>query len=181
MTDDWDRISLPTLITARQMIALILGLEFIIQVIFLVLAHVSNMDTFSIDWWILQFNGLVVATNIGAVVLAILAQKTANDIGATQSRVLTPDFYRTVAALTDLKISFDTAAESEGRDPREDLRETGPALYHYLRAWIVSRQVDLIPPPGLEDLQVPPAPEEPEGGWSEQDLFSETTSSRNTE
>ena len=88
--DDWDRISLPTLVTAKQMVYLILGLEIIIQLIFLALASLSNMDTFSIDWWILQFNGLVVATNIGAVVLAILAQKTANDIGATQARFSPP-------------------------------------------------------------------------------------------
>ena len=67
--DDWDRISLPTLITARQMVTLILGLEVIIQIIFLALAYISNMEAFSIEWWILQFNGLVVATNIGAVVL----------------------------------------------------------------------------------------------------------------
>ncbi len=173
MTDDWDRISMPTLITARQMIYLILGLEIVIQIVFLLLAHVSGMETFSIDWWILQFNGLVVATNIGAVMLAILAQKTANDIGATQARVLTPDFYRTVSAMTDLKTSFDDTAESEGRDPSEDLREMGPILYHYLRAWMISRSVDLVPPPELEQLGVAPAPEEPRGGWSDDDLFKD--------
>jgi len=171
--DDWDRISLPTLVTAKQMVYLILGLEIIIQLIFLALASLSNMDTFSIDWWILQFNGLVVATNIGAVVLAILAQKTANDIGATQARVLTPDFYRTVAALTDVKMSFDRAAEAEGRDSQDDLVELGPVLYDYLRAWSLSRSIEPIRAPDPSDLGVPEAPPAPEGGWTEDDLFGD--------
>lgn len=171
--DDWDRISLPTLITARQMISLILGLEVIIQIIFLALAYISNMEAFSIEWWILQFNGLVVATNIGAVVLAILAQKTANDIGATQARVLTPDFYRTVSALTDVKMSFDQAAAEEGRDSQEDLHQVGPVLYHYLRALTVSRAMDPVKAPQPSDLGVPKAPPAPDGGWTEDDLFDD--------
>ncbi|MDA8580411.1 hypothetical protein N9L01_00420 [bacterium] len=175
MTDDWEKISLPTLITAKQMIYLILGLEVIIQIIFISLAYLSNMDTFSIDWWILQFNGLVVATNIGAVVLAILAQKTANEIGATQARVLTPDFYRTVAALTDVKVSFDNAAAAEGRDPKDDLIELGPVLYDYLRAFSLQRSIEPIQAPDPSDLGVPQAPPEPEGGWTEDDLFGDAS------
>ena len=172
MNDDWDRISLPTLVTAKQMVYLILALEIVIQIIFLALAHVSDMDAFSIDWWILQFNGLVVATNIGAVVLAILAQKTANDIGAVQSRVLTGDFYRTIQTVTDLKIAVETEAATEGRTLDDEINQIAPHLYSMLRAYVVSRELDPLPAPGPRDLGVAEAPDEPEGGWTEDQLFS---------
>jgi NADH:ubiquinone oxidoreductase subunit K len=171
MNDDWDRISLPTLVTAKQMVYLILALEVVIQIIFLALAHVSDMEAFSIDWWILQFNGLVVATNIGAVVLAILAQKTANDIGAVQSRVLTGDFYRTIQTVTDLKVAVETEATSEGRSLDEEIGDLAPHLYSMLRAYLVSRQLEPLPAPDTADLGVAPAPEEPPGGWSDEHLF----------
>jgi NADH:ubiquinone oxidoreductase subunit K len=171
MNDDWDRISLPTLVTAKQMVYLILALEVVIQIIFLALAHVSDMEAFSIDWWILQFNGLVVATNIGAVVLAILAQKTANDIGAVQSRVLTGDFYRTIQTVTDLKVAVETEAASEGRSLDEEIGDLAPHLYSMLRAYLVSRQLEPLPAPDTADLGVAPAPEEPPGGWSDEHLF----------
>jgi NADH:ubiquinone oxidoreductase subunit K len=171
MNDDWDRISLPTLVTAKQMVYLILALEVVIQIIFLALAHVSDMEAFSIDWWILQFNGLVVATNIGAVVLAILAQKTANDIGAVQSRVLTGDFYRTIQTVTDLKVAVETEATSEGRSLDEEIGDLAPHLYSMLRAYLVSRQLEPLPAPDTADLGVAPTPEEPPGGWSDEHLF----------
>lgn len=171
MNDDWDRISLPTLVTAKQMVYLILALEVVIQIIFLALAHVSDMEAFSIDWWILQFNGLVVATNIGAVVLAILAQKTANDIGAVQSRVLTGDFYRTIQTVTDLKVAVETEAASEGRSLDEEIGDLAPHLYSMLRAYLVSRQLEPLPAPDTADLGVAPTPEEPPGGWSDEHLF----------
>jgi len=170
--DDWDRLSLPTLVTARQMVMLILALEVVIQIIFLALARISDMDTFSIDWWILQFNGLVVATNIGAVVLAILAQKTANDIGAVQSRVLTGDFYRTVQTITDLKVAVEEEAASEGRTLDDEIDDLAPHLYSVLRAYLVSRELEPLPGPDPGDLGVAPAPAAPEGGWSDDDLFS---------
>lgn len=168
---DWDRISMPTLITAKQMVYLILALEVVIQIIFLALAHVSDMDTFSIEWWILQFNGLVVATNIGAVVLAILAQKTANDIGAVQSRVLTGDFYRTVQTITDLKVAVEKEATKDGRSLQDEIDEMAPHLYSMIRAYSISRSLEPLPAPEPASLGVAPAPDEPEGGWDESDLF----------
>lgn len=170
--DDWDRISLPTLVTAKQMVYLILALEVVIQIIFLALASLSNMETFSIDWWILQFNGLVVATNIGAVVLAILAQKTANDIGAVQSRVLTGDFYRTVQSITDLKVAVEGEAASEGRSLDDEIDEMAPHIYSMIRAYTISRNLDPLPAPDPASMGVAPPPEEPEGGWKDDDLFA---------
>lgn len=171
-SDDWDRISLPTLVTAKQMVYLILGLEIIIQMIFLALANLSNMQTFSIDWWILQFNGLVVATNIGAVVLAILAQKTANDIGAVQSRVLTGDFYRTVQTITDLKVAVEREAASEERSLQDEIDDMAPHIYSMIRAYTISRNLDPLPAPDPASMGVAPPPDEPEGGWTDNDLFA---------
>lgn len=171
-SDDWDRISLPTLVTAKQMVYLILGLEVVIQMIFLALANLSNMQTFSIDWWILQFNGLVVATNIGAVVLAILAQKTANDIGAVQSRVLTGDFYRTVQTITDLKVAVEREAASEERSLQDEIDDMAPHIYSMIRAYTISRNLDPLPAPDPASMGVAPPPDEPEGGWTDGDLFA---------
>ena len=169
---DWDKIAMPELLSARQMIYLILGLEIIIQSLFLLLAKHSNVEILSISWWVLQFNGLVVATNIGAVILAILAQKTANDIGKVQSRVLTPDFYRTIMAFTNLKVAIEQEAAKDERSLDQEMQHLAPHMYSALRSYLISRSLEPLPAPDLEDLGVEPPPAAPQGGWTEDDLFS---------
>jgi len=169
--EDWDKISMPALLSAKHMIYLILTLEIIIQSLFLILAEYSDMTALSIQWWILQFNGLVVATNIGAVILAIMAQKTANDIGKVQSRVLTPDFYRTVMAFTKLKVAVEGEAAKDERSLDEEMQHLAPHMYSALRSYLISRSMMPLPAPGLEDLGVEPAPAQPDGGWTEDDLL----------
>jgi len=170
--DDWDKIAMPALLSAKQMIYLILSLEVIIQSLFLLLAEHSDVEVLSIGWWILQFNGLVVATNIGAVILAIMAQKTANDIGKVQSRVLTPDFYRTVMAFTKLKVAVEQEAAKDERSLDQEMQHLAPHMYSALRSYLLSRHLEPLPAPRLEDLGVEPPPATPEGGWTEDDLFS---------
>jgi hypothetical protein len=170
--EDWDKIAMPELLSAKQMIYLILTLEIIIQSLFLLLAEHSDVKPLSIAWWILQFNGLVVATNIGAVILAIMAQKTANDIGKVQSRVLTPDFYRTVMAFTNLKVAVEQEAAKDERSLDEEMQDLAPHMYSALRSYLISRHMKPLPAPALEDLGVEPPPAAPEGGWTEDDLFS---------
>ncbi len=170
--EDWNKIAMPELLSAKQMVYLIFILEAIIQTLFVFLARHSNMTTLSIEWWVLQFNGLVVATNIGAVILAILAQKTANDIGKVQSRVLTPDFYRTIMAFTNLKVAVETEAAHDDRSLDEEMQHLAPHLYSNLRSYLISRSLEPLPAPDLEDLGVEPPPSAPKGGWTEDDLFS---------
>jgi hypothetical protein len=170
--EDWSKIAMPQLLSAKHMVYLILTLEVIIQSLFLLLAEYSDVEVMSIAWWILQFNGLVVATNIGAVILAILAQKTANDIGKVQSRVLTPDFYRTVMAFTNLKVAVENEAGKDERSLDEEMQDLAPHMYSALRSYLISSSMAPLPAPGLEDLGVEPAPAEPDGGWTDEDLFS---------
>lgn len=170
---DVERLSALNLITWRQMVGLILSLEVMIQSMFIWMAHHNGLANLSLEWWILQFNGLVVATNIGAVVLAILAQKTANDIGAVQSRVFTPDFYHTVAAATTFRQLMLEEAEKEGRSLDEELSLIAPKAYALARARLLLIEGSSEDPPDPAEMGVSPAPPTPHGGWDEAELFRE--------
>ena len=55
----------------------------------------------------------IIATNLGAVVLAILAQKSADDIRAMYKVAFNADFYHTLHILTSMKIAIEREAERE--------------------------------------------------------------------
>ena len=70
---DWERFSAPTIISARTLILIVLGIEIVLQSVALAISPT--------EWWIWQLLGFITATNLGAVVLAVLAQRSANNIG----------------------------------------------------------------------------------------------------
>ena len=57
----------------------------------------------------------IVVTNLGAVILAIMAQKTANDIGRMYREVFTADFYMTVESMTTFRSFLIEEARNDGK------------------------------------------------------------------
>ena len=74
---DWERLADPQMISARYMVMLAVFIEIIVQTFALIVQPTA--------WWTWQLLGFITATNLAAVILAIMAQKTANDIGASTS------------------------------------------------------------------------------------------------
>ena len=123
---DWERFADPTIISARTLISIILIIEVIIQSLSLMIAPT--------DWWTWQLLGFIAATNLGAVVLAVLAQQSANDIGKAYKTVFTPSFYKTVFLISQFQEFFESEATKEGRNIDEEIREVAPKLWGLMRA-----------------------------------------------
>ncbi len=106
----WEKLSEMKFITVRHMITIMLILETLIQIPFIWLAPTLGLETFTSAWWLLQFAGVVMATNIGAVVLAIIAQDSANKIGTSQSEAFTVDFMEGIETLTQIMATLEETA-----------------------------------------------------------------------
>ena len=85
---DWERFSDPTIISARTLILIVGSIALVLQSVALMIQPT--------EWWTWQLLSFITATNLGAVVLAVLAQNSANDIGKAYKTVFTPSFYKTV-------------------------------------------------------------------------------------
>ena len=123
---DWERFSDPTIISARTLILIVLGIEIVLQSVALAISPT--------EWWIWQLLGFITATNLGAVVLAVLAQRSANNIGKAYKNVFTPSFYKTVNMFSKVQEYFELEAQKEGRDLDEEIKEVAPKLWGVIRA-----------------------------------------------
>lgn len=137
---DWDRLANPQIISAKQMVGLIVLIEIIIQSFALMIAPTA--------WWTWQLLGFITATNLGAVMLAIIAQNTANDIGKTYKRAFTPAFYKTISLFSKFHGYFEEEAEKEGRDFDDEMNDLAPKLWGVIRA-----KIDVDAESEIEPLQ----------------------------
>ena len=144
---DWDRLADPRIITVRQMVGLIAIIEIIIQTFALIIAPTA--------WWTWQLLGFITATNLGAVMLAIIAQKTANDIGDTYKKAFTPSFYRTIALFAKFEHYFEEEAKAQDREINEEVDDMAPKLYGLLRKYLDTKALDAqISPPEVDVLPI---------------------------
>ena len=142
---EWERLATPSFITARQMIFVCIVLEIIVGIMFIAIAQQFGVAMGDFLWWVLQFFGLVVATNLGAVILAILAQKTANDIGDMYRRVFTADFYLTLNSMTTFRTFLMDEAENDGLIFDEELQDIAVKVYRVARAQLDVRAAEVKP------------------------------------
>jgi len=134
-------------ITAKGMIIIALTVEIIVQT-FALIVHPT-------DWWTWQLLGFITATNLGALILGIVAQRSAEQLSKTYKQVFTPDFYFTVKTLTDFRKIMQAEAKKEGRNMTEEWAELAPKIYGVARKWLDVRYAqDLKIPPDLKDLGI---------------------------
>ena len=86
------------------------------------------------EWWTWQLLSFITATNLGAVVLAVLAQRSANDIGNAYKTVFTPSFYKTVNLFSKFQEYFEAEAEKEGRNFDDEIKDIAPKMWSLIRA-----------------------------------------------
>jgi len=134
-------------ITAKGMIMIALTVEVIVQTFALIIQPT--------DWWIWQLLGFITATNLGALILGIVAQRSAERISETYRTIFTPDFYFTVKAITDFRKIIEDEAEKDGKNMTEEFGDLAPKLYGVARKWLDVRYAqDFQIPPDLEDLGI---------------------------
>ena len=90
MEDDMQDIVVNDFITAKQMVLICLTVWAAIQAIALVMVPT--------EWRNWQLLGFIASTNLAAVILAILAQRSADSIGKTSSAGCSPTFWPAVSA-----------------------------------------------------------------------------------
>lgn len=144
---DWERLANPQIISAKQMVGLIFLIEIIIQSFALIIQPTA--------WWTWQLLGFITATNLGAVMLAIIAQKTANDIGDTYKLAFTPAFYRTIALFAKFEQYFDEEAKAQDREINDEVDDMAPKLYGLLRKYLDTKALEAqISPPEVDVLPI---------------------------
>jgi hypothetical protein len=142
-------------VTARQMILIMIILECFVQIPFIWIGNQLELSAFSGLWWMLQFFGLVMATNIGAVVLAIIAQDSANKIGASQSEAFSIDFMDGIDRLTRVLSVLSATAESNGESLDDQIDELVPQFYELGLAYLKTHRTPIVQPPNIK--VAPPA------------------------
>ena len=131
---DWEKVAKPSFMTVKQMITICLILEVIVSTMFIGVAQRFGIDSGEFLWWALQFFGLVVSTNVGAVILAIMAQKSASDVSKAYEKAFTPDFYRTLHAMSKFRMFVESEAKKDGNDLDGELNDVAIKLYRVMRA-----------------------------------------------
>ena len=128
---DFESMTKLEFVSARQMIAICLSIEIVVQIFALMVQPTA--------WWTWQLLGFIAATNLGAVVLAIFAQRSADKIGAVYRRVFTSDFYETVTAMSDIRKSMVLEAEKDNSDFDPDT--IAPEVYQAVRDYFETKQL----------------------------------------
>ncbi len=147
MSDKFNELGTDVLST-RVMIGVLVMVEIIIQTFSLMVKPT--------DWWTWQLLGFITATNLGAVLLAIQAQRQTDRISATYRAVFTPEFYRTMNTISSLDGMIRAEAAKDGRSMDEEIEDLAPKLYGFARKWVDVKAIEEgISPP---EVAIAPAP-----------------------
>tara|TARA_R110000824_G_scaffold136669_2_gene300340 strand:+ start:1361 stop:1852 length:492 start_codon:yes stop_codon:yes gene_type:complete len=160
MTDnDFESMIDLEFVSAKQMVIICLSIEIVVQIFALAVQPTA--------WWTWQLLGFIAATNLGAVVLAIFAQRSADKIGAVYRRVFTSDFYETVAAMSDIRRTMVEQAENDDTD--FDTDDIAPEIYQTVRDYFKTKQLHENTP--TPDIDVPYVSPEEVSFINEEELF----------
>ena len=150
---DWEDFSKNDFISAKTMVLLSLGLAMITQT----MAQIVNPSA----WLNYQMLAFILSTNLAAVILAIVAQRSAEKISEMQRKAFTPEFYRGTAILASFFSKLEQISEEKGSSIDEKLDDLAPRVHDFL----LSNDPLSVPP----EIDLEPVPE-----WSdENELFRE--------
>lgn len=159
--DDFLELAERDFITTPQMVLILIMIEIVVQGI----ALLVNPTV----WWTWQLLGFIAATNLGAVILAVFAQRAADRIGEIYRRVFTPDFYGTVQMVSDFRTVVLAEAEKEGNTLDEEISEMGSEIYAVVKAYLETRKMHEETP--TPELTVPYISKEESSYLHDDELF----------
>lgn len=151
----WDQIAgdESDFISARVMVVIIFSLAFAAQTLAQFISPTA--------WLNYQMLAFIMSTNLGAVILAILAQRSAERISEQYRRAFTPEFYRGTALLASFFTKLEDVSEEQGSSIEDKLDDLAPRVHDFL----LSNDPLSTPP----DIELAPVPD-----WeSEDELFQE--------
>ena len=102
--DEWDEIDKTEFVSVKGMLIIVVLLSIVVQ---------SVAQLFNPSFWInYQLLAFILATNVGAVILAMMAQSSADKISRMYRRAFTPEFYQGLGAITKVFNSLEAQAEA---------------------------------------------------------------------
>jgi|TARA_B100001996_G_scaffold344444_1_gene300220 hypothetical protein len=152
--NDWEDFSnMNDFISAKAMIFLSITLALFTQT----LAQIVTPSA----WLNYQMLAFIMSTNLAAVILAIVAQRSAERISEMQRRAFTPEFYRGTAILASFFSKLEKVSEEKGSSIEDKLDDLAPRVHDFL----LSNDPLSVPP----EIDLDPVPE-----WdSEDELFND--------
>ena len=115
-------------VSAKGMIYYIVLIGVIVQSISLIIPPTN--------WLIWNALAFIVATNLGAVILAIKAQISAERISLQTSQAFNADFYHTLHLMTAFKKRFEKETLKDGNDLVDEVDMLGEDLYHVVKGYV---------------------------------------------
>ena len=88
------------------------------------------------EWLIWNALTFIVATNLGAVLLAIQAQNSADSIRDMYKSAFDADFYQSLFLFSQLKSSIAKNAEKKGVSIRDEIDSLGVNLYEFIEGYL---------------------------------------------
>lgn len=133
----WDDFAKDTkdFISAKQIALYIFVIATIVQIIGYFITP-SN-------WLIWNALTFIVATNLGAVLLAIYAQRSADIIRESYASAFNGDFYHTLFLISNLKRSIGDAAERDDSSMEEEVDNLGQDLYGVFKGYLHTFNSDM--------------------------------------
>ncbi len=115
-------------VSAKSMIYYIASLTVIVQL----LAQFLEPS----NWLNYQLLAFIMATNLGAVLLAVKAQKSAEDISSKYSRAFNADFYHTMFLFTQIKKKIETESKKDDTSLSQEIDSLGEDVYGLFRGYL---------------------------------------------
>ena len=115
-------------ITAKQIAIVILLIALTVQAIGLMISPS--------EWLIWNALTFIVATNLGAVLLAIQAQNSADNIRDMYKSAFDADFYQSLFLFSQLKSSIAQNAQNKGVSIRDEIDSLGVNLYEFIEGYL---------------------------------------------
>ena len=135
-----------TFITAKQITLYIFIIAISVQ-------FIAQFITPS-SWLNYQILAFIMATNLGAVLLAIHAQKSADDIKEMYGAAFNGDFYHTLFLLSNFKNKVAEQGEREGKNLEEEMDELGVDSYGVIKGYLQAFNKDMIVDTPEEEIRV---------------------------
>ncbi len=88
------------------------------------------------EWLIWNALTFIVATNLGAVLLAIQAQNSADNIRDMYKSAFDADFYQSLFLFSQLKSSIAQNAQNKGVSIRDEIDSLGVNLYEFIEGYL---------------------------------------------
>lgn len=140
--NEWEVMEETEFISVRLMLLVVVVLSIVVQTV----AQLMS-PSFWLNYQLLAF---ILATNVGAVILAMMAQHSADGLSKRYRQAFTPNFYRGIELFSSFFYRLEQESLSRGTNIEERMDDLVPRVHDFLLS-----NDPLATPPELEIEEAP--------------------------